>query len=486
MRDYKAAIAALNTLQSNFSSIEAARKSGALNVNVIQETVEWLRRIGYRPSQLSALNPIHIAGTKGKGSTSAFISSILSQYTPNAPLHKIGLYTSPHLRFVRERIQIQNEPLSEPLFARYFFQVWDALEAASLTTPHPAYLPPKPAYFRFLTLVAFHTFMKEGVDTAVFEAGIGGEYDCTNILEAPTVTGITSLGIDHVNLLGNTIDKIAWHKAGIFKPGTPAFTAPQPAQALKVLQQRASAKGVSLTIVPPHPELNSIKLGLAGAIQKTNASLAVAICASHLRHLGHAALPTQAPLPPEFRRGLERARLGGRCETRHEACIEWSIDGGHTLDSITLAAQWYATKACPPGAQRVLIFNQQTRDAAALVRALHATLREALGQQRPFARVLFCPNVTFRGAGYAPDLVSVNVSAASVDDLSVQKGLAEAWKAVERGAGGEETRVSVVRTIEEAVESVREVAAREGEVMALVTGSLHLVGGFLEVMDWRK
>src|SRR3954447_7166203 len=89
-----------------------------------------------QPSDFDRIKPIHVAGTKGKGSTSAFISSILAQYLPspeqtNPKLNKIGLYTSPHLRFVRERIQINNEPISEEKFAKYFFEVWERLEAAS-------------------------------------------------------------------------------------------------------------------------------------------------------------------------------------------------------------------------------------------------------------------------------------------------------------------------------------------------------------------
>ncbi len=77
--------------------------------------------------------------------------------------------------------------------------------------------PDKPSYFRYLTLVAFHTFMQENVDAVILEVGVGGEYDATNVIESPVVCGITSLGMDHVAVLGDTIEKIAWHKAGIIK-----------------------------------------------------------------------------------------------------------------------------------------------------------------------------------------------------------------------------------------------------------------------------
>jgi folylpolyglutamate synthase len=106
-----------------------------------------------QPKDFDGLRPIHIAGTKGKGSTSAFISSILAQYLPpsaepSTPPTKIGLYTSPHLRFVRERIQINNEPISEEQFAQYFFEVWDRLEAAAKGTDASSDAPTKPVYFR--------------------------------------------------------------------------------------------------------------------------------------------------------------------------------------------------------------------------------------------------------------------------------------------------------------------------------------------------
>ena len=178
-------------------------------------------------SDFDRLNAIHIAGTKGKGSTSAFVSSILSKFigttseNSGPALSKVGLYTSPHLRFVRERIQINGEPLSEEQFAAYFFETWDRLERAAVDRGEDPTAPgAKPVYFRFLTLMAFHTYMSEGVDAAVIECGIGGAYDSTNVIQQPAVTGITSLGIDHVGVLGNTLPEIAWHKAGIIKKGS--------------------------------------------------------------------------------------------------------------------------------------------------------------------------------------------------------------------------------------------------------------------------
>ncbi|KAK3177925.1 hypothetical protein OEA41_000057 [Lepraria neglecta] len=394
--------------------------------------IEWCRRIGYEPSDLNALNVIHIAGTKGKGSTSAIISSILAQYLPstaqtNPLVNKVGLYTSPHLRFVRERIQINNEPLSEAAFAKYFFETWDRLEESARVQGEPTDTSCKPVYFRYLCLMAFHTYIREGVDTAIIECGIGGEFDSTNILVAPRVTGITSLGIDHTIMLGNTIEEIAWHKGGIMKAGAPCFTAPQPPTALEVLCKRAADIPVELHVVERDPALENIKLGLAADFQQTNASLAIAIADYHLYALGHGHPRHGDDLPPEFIRGLE----------------------------------------------------QQVRDANALAKALHTTLAAALQDERPFTHAVFCTNITFKEAGYRPDLMSLNMSGTAIDALEVQKGLAETWRGID-----EQTKVEVKGTIEEAVEWCRDIARDdEGKVMVLVTGSTHLVGGFLEVLE---
>lgn len=439
------------------------------------------------------MNSIHIAGTKGKGSTSAFISSILAQYLPsptqpNPRFRKIGLYTSPHLRFVRERIQINNQPLSEEVFAKYFFEIWDRMDDAARAKGLPADRTAKPAYFRYLTLMAFHTYLREGVDTAIIECGVGGEYDSTNILVTPTVTGITSLGIDHVAMLGDTIGEIAWHKAGIMKPGVPAFTVQQPPPAQEIVEQRATEKSVILQTVPINPLLSTIQLGLAGNFQLSNASLAIRIASAHLPALGHPPLPT-SPLPPEFVRGLEQVRWPGRCDIRHERNITWHIDSGHTLESIQAAATWFASRLStvhtdvPSRRIRILLFNQQTRDADALARALHQALAQAMHNDHVFTHAVFCSNVTFEKTGFRPDLVSMKTDSHAVAELEVQKRLAETWHGID-GA----TQVQVLRSIEEAVGWVRGIAAGQhaeeaDEVQVLVTGSVHLVGGFLEVLE---
>lgn len=405
-------------------------------------------------------------------------------------MSKVGLYTSPHLRFVRERIQINGQPLSEEQFAKYFFEVWDRLEEASKAEGQDPQAPgAKPVYFRYLTLMAFHTYVSEKVDTAVIECGIGGAYDSTNVIQKPSVTGITSLGIDHVAMLGSTIDQIAWHKAGIMKKGAKCFTtSSQPEDAKVVLRQVAAEKGATLEFVDIRPEIanGDIKLGLQAEFQKTNGSLAEAVAREWLSQQG---FQNDPEFDSKIRRGLENVHWAGRCETRREPGIRWCIDGGHTLESIELAGQWFAsqltsTPSHSPNQARFLIFNQQTRDANALATALFTTLSTALNDSHPFTHAVFCTNTTFVDTGFRPDLISVNTNASDVDALKVQNNLADTWRAIDPHVD-----VTVVRTIEEAVALVRAFSngrnadVNAGEVTTLVTGSLHLVGGFLEVLE---
>lgn len=196
--------------------------------------------------------------------------------------------------------------------------------------------------------MAYHLFLEEGVDSAVIECGIGGEYDSTNIINQPTVTAITALGIDHVGVLGGTLEEIAWHKAGVFKKGCLAFTVPQPDPALKALKERAQEKSVELQVVQQVPTIQSgeAKLGLAGDFQKSNASLAVAAVAAHLKTMGLPGIPDPmhlTSLPAEFLKGLVEVKLAGRCDQRREGSVSWCLDGAHTLESIQVAGEWFGS-----------------------------------------------------------------------------------------------------------------------------------------------
>lgn len=479
-RTYKDAVQALNSLQSNYANIMAIRASGdRKNMMNIWEMQEWSRRIGYSTSDFNELNIIHITGTKGKGSTAAFTQGILSQYSDK--LNMIGLYTSPHLKSVRERIRLNGKPISEEKFSRYFFEVWDRLDSTTSCEekfPHMT-SGQKPGYFKYLTLLSFHVFMQEGCNTCIYEVGVGGEFDSTNIIEKPTTCGVSALGIDHTFMLGDTIEEIAWNKGGIFKKDSPAFTVVnQPEGGLRVLQERADERGTTLSEVPVFNQLKNIKLGIAGDFQVSNASLAVALAYQHLVKLEHfkepLVLSSNSAIPDAFIKGLQDTCWEGRCQTIVSNNITWYIDGAHTKDSIEAASRWFNETASKTGNRKILLFNQQSRDAKALLRYLHKTVSPTI----KFDKAIFTTNVTWKTGNYSDDLISLNTSKEQVEKLEVQNALKDEWLEIM----GHDQSVEVTSSIESALESIKEF---DEPLDVFVTGSLHLVGGLMVAFDGK-
>ncbi|KAL6876690.1 Mur ligase [Trichoderma novae-zelandiae] len=495
-RSYNDAIDKLNELQTPFAVIEARRKAGILPDSVlgIAKMRTYLTRIGYTPADLDRLNIVHVAGTKGKGSTCAFVDSILSQYQQrHGGPRKTGLFTSPHLMAVRERIRIDSKPISEELFAKYFFQVWDRLEESREAPDEDTPFGSKPVYARYLTLVSWHAFLQEGVEVAVYETGIGGEYDSTNLVEKPVASGISTLGIDHVAILGETVEKIAWHKAGIMKPGSPAFTIEQLPGAAQVLVDRAKEKGVDLKMLKIDPRLEGVKIRPNAVFQRKNATLAVALAETVLAKLGLLKDMWEEKLPQEFVDGLEKCVFRGRCEVKQEKNVVWHLDGAHTADSLKMSSKWFASEIAGRTGPRVMIFNQQGRIEAidflqpicTTLKATNSSTTQQDGDRPAFDHVVFCTNVTYAQTGYKRDFVNNTIDPAEVDRLTVQRAFADKWSAIDP-----RSKVVVLPTIEDALNYAREVArglpeegAEAEAVQVYVTGSLHLVGGALGILE---
>lgn len=221
------------------SSIRTFRS--ALNFLNSCTDYEKMTRVGYNSTNfnLSRMNrllagignphrqfrSVHIAGTKGKGSTAAMLASMLGNCGMS-----IGLYTSPHLVDLRERIQINGEMISESDMTRLMSRIAPVVKGLAKD---------EPTFFEIMTALGFLYFAEREVSLAVIEAGLGGRLDSTNVLK-PEVCAITSISFDHVNQLGHTLDKIAEEKAGIFKPGVPAISAPQSAEVRQALLRVAA------------------------------------------------------------------------------------------------------------------------------------------------------------------------------------------------------------------------------------------------------
>ncbi|KAH9807305.1 Mur ligase [Melampsora americana] len=528
-RGYKEAVTALNTLQSNADVLAAIQAAGPQPpAQVLHHTTYYLRRLGYQLDTLNVLNVVHISGTKGKGSTAAFCSSLLTNLNNNA---KVGLFTSPHLVAVRERIRINGKPISEELFAKYFWEVWDRFEDGHGEPILPE-ISIRPAYFRYLTFMAYHTFLSERVDATVLEVGVGGLLDPTNLVPSPIVTGVTSLGLDHVHILGHSILEIAGHKAGIFKPGVPAMSVKQEKSgALEVLRARAiEVQASSFSVVPEHPALEEARIGLAGNHQKYNAALAIALINTFLasprlppcfssqivspRDDTASSLPspnlpplfkptsfisdtsslpaipslpsgliTPQPLPDQYLQALKATKWPGRCQVIQDPLkpsITWSLDGAHTEESVACCGKWWkhsitSARSTSPSAKKALIFNCTSgRSGELLLKTFLDCLKEDPVQSFSFDKVIISTNTTYSNGHSKVDLTCVASYPDEPRKLKVQEEIASAWKSLR----GRADTVMITQSIEDAVVEIRTI---DEPVDVLVTGSLHLVGGVLEV-----
>lgn len=258
---------------------------------------------------------IHIGGTNGKGSTSAMTASILQ-----AAGLKVGLYTSPHLEDFRERIKVNDQMISQEDVTRLLNEVKTHFDRM-LEYPDPMPL----RFFDIVTAICFMYFEEQGVDYGVIEVGLGGRLDATNILE-PLVTVITNIGYEHVNILGPTLEDIAYEKGGIIKSDTPLVTAELKESVMAVFKSRAGELGATfinvnketstekLIVSPDGQEFNlktskgshsNLITPLFGAHQLTNA--ATAVTAVEI-------LNDPKVTPDSIRRGLREVYWPGRLE----------------------------------------------------------------------------------------------------------------------------------------------------------------------------
>ena len=199
--------------------------------------------LGHINNPHKKLRMIHIAGTNGKGSTAACLNSILMKSG-----YKVGLYTSPHLIKFNERIRVNGIPIKDDEILDFMFNVKSAIKRIKST------------FFETTTAMALNYFKDKNVDIAIIETGLGGRLDSTNVIK-PVLTIITSISLDHVDLLGETIEKIAYEKAGIIKDNVPLIIAPQKKAVMRILKNRASEKNSEIIEVNIPQEIKISEYG---------------------------------------------------------------------------------------------------------------------------------------------------------------------------------------------------------------------------------
>ncbi len=404
MRTYSEALAYLNQF-INYERTQPQRY--APETLSLDRVNRLLDRLG-RPDR--AYQAIHVAGTKGKGSTAAMIESCL-----RAAGYRTGFYISPHLHTFRERMRVNNEYVSQAAFARLVDELEPHLKSAEGIT-----------WFEIVTTLAFMFFAREQIDVAVLEVGMGGRFDATNVV-TPVVSVITSLSLDHMNLLGNTLEQIAFEKAGIIKRHVPVVSAPQAPEALDVIRRVTRLRSAPLAIIgrnmtieplvssltgiqfltkPPHEHAEDLpslpdgtprylpdlyRIPLLGMHQLTNAGVAIAA----LRTAAGRGLPITAEA---IHVGLATVKWPGRLEVlSYQPLVV--VDGAHNGDSAQKLAEalrsvfhignWTliigisADKDIPailaellPVAQRVIVTRASNSRAASL-----ESLREQIAKQ---------------------------------------------------------------------------------------------------------
>jgi dihydrofolate synthase/folylpolyglutamate synthase len=360
---------------------------------------------------------VHVAGTKGKGSTSALAAAALQ-----AEGYKTGLYTSPHLQDYVERIRVNGQPISHEELIDLVEQVKGAV--ASI---------PKLTTFEITTALGFLHFAQQNVDAAVIEVGLGGRLDATNVI-LPKVSVITSLSYDHMAVLGNTLTAIAGEKAGIIKEGVPVVSSPQKEEALAVLERVAAERHAPLTLVGREVlyragdhsldgqslqvwtdgrEPVGLRLPLLGAHQVVNAATAyAALWASGL-----------AVSEAGLRQGFAMVAWPCRFEiVRREPPV--ILDSAHNTDSFEKLAQ--TLEDYFPGRTVSLIFgSSEDKDIGGMIGTLRPRLSRIIATKAVHPRALEPQNIlaTAKELGIPAEMAaSVELALRRALELSAKDG----------------------------------------------------------------
>ncbi len=318
-----------------FSYVEALDFLGARKRRTIKpglDRIKLLLNILGNPEKGKRV--IHVAGTKGKGSTCVFISRLLSYHG-----YKVGLFLSPHLQCFRERISINGNFIPAKEFGRYIWEIKNIYEKEDKFKEIG-----EPTLFEILTAISLHYFHKNNVDFVVLETGLGGRLDATNVVANPLTSVITPIGFDHMDILGDTIEKISFEKAGIIKRRRPVILSEQEERALKVIIDKGrecnskiymagrdfstriikmDRGGTIFTYKSNKNFFENLKIKLLGEYQVMNSSLAIKTL-EVLEDLGLIEIKES-----KIRKALEDAFIPGRGEIINEGGRVYILDGAH-------------------------------------------------------------------------------------------------------------------------------------------------------------
>ncbi len=283
---------------------------------------------------------IHVGGTNGKGSVAAMIESIL-----RAAGWRVGLFTSPHLVDVGERVQVDRRILTPPELAAFVAELTPLADRIAATHG----VNERPSFFEWMTAIAFLHFTRSACDVAVMEVGMGGEFDATNIVQ-PEVSVLTSVGLDHCEWLGDTVEEIARTKAGIIKPGRPVVIGRLPAGAERVVREVASRHAAPVVSVRESCGEEAGRYPatrLEGEYQRWNAATAM---------LAVKALPPRWRITDEaVRTGLEAVRWGGRWQRIRVGGRPVILDASHNPEGAAVLDANLARLAAETGRPPVVV-----------------------------------------------------------------------------------------------------------------------------------
>lgn len=349
-----------------------------------------------------------VAGTNGKGSTCAMLSSILERAG-----YRTGLYTSPHLIRATERIRVNGEEISEPDFAMSFTEVWEAVEQLL----KQRVLERRPSFFEYLTATAFLHFARAGVDFVVLEVGMGGRLDATNVTE-PRVAVITNIALDHQEFLGSTIAAIAREKAGVIQPRRPVVSSCENPEAVEVIRRRATELGAPLIETPQRAVVTNLRsrqghcsfdvaVGehcwtgllspLPGRFQVNNAVAAVT-AAAELARDGWT-ISDEA-----IHEGLRRARWPGRLEVVHQR-PQVVFDGAHNPAAARAIADFAREQW--PGRRLKLVYASMRDKAIDEISEILFPLAEKIYLTRPEQARAAAPEEILARARFKPRQIAV-------------------------------------------------------------------------------